>query len=362
MIMQPRRKLSTMSCGVRDVQLKNLRSSSFLKETEAEIQVSDDYYEFAQSIIQRWDDGVEQWSMVCHLEEERDFVDGVERVALVGLRFDYDFYNISAWRSVKFLFIFSVRELPILDLQGLRSLRVLMVKECKDMEKILCACNKLSYTGGFCYEKGRGCLSELRVVQLEYLPNLQEASFPMHSRKLETLWFYECPNLSRMPDLHQCKKLQRLRLPCGDFEGFKGLKSNSELIELAFHWETKTVRNFTENMRENLLKDVMNLRKLKVLDIVDEREVYDWIPAGIRLSVHKLVHLTFLDLSCATSITEVKGLEKLSELTSLALYGCCELRKLPNLFAFKKLKMLCIAHCHMLDMSAQRKLDKYDQA
>ncbi|KAG0586861.1 hypothetical protein KC19_2G122900 [Ceratodon purpureus] len=335
--------------------VNGLRSSSFLKDSMTKISVSDDYKEFAQHTLLNEADGVEKkWCMVSTPEGEMDYVNGMVRVFLAGIRFDPDLYKIRKWRTVKFLFLYGVRKLPKLDLKGLRSLRVLRVIGCYDLEKIVCSCNSASSEGLYCYQKERGCLTELRVVQLEYLPKLREASFPMHSWKLETLWFYECPNVTHFPNLHFCSKLKRFRLPCGDFKGFQGLRTNQELTELAFHWETDTVSNFTEDMRKNLLHDVMNLTNLTVLDIVDEREVYDWIPAGFCLNVGRLVLLTFLDLSCATSIEEVEGLEQLSHLTSLGLYGCCELRKLPDIFAkLKKLKRLCIGHCHKLDLSTQ---------
>ena len=272
------------------------------------------------------------------------------RVGLLGVRFDVDLHRISDWGSVKLLYIESVRNLVTLNVQGLRSLRVLRVIECNDLEKIVCTC-KVSFTDNLsCYEKNRGCLSELRVVQLQYLPNLKEASFVMHCRRLETLWFYECPDLDCYPDLSLCRKLKRLRLPCGDFKGFKGLRNNQMLTELAFHWETDTVRNFTVEMRRELLGVVMNLEKLKILDIVDEKEMYDWIPAGFQLDLRNLKFLTFLDLSCSSTIQEVHGLEQLSELTSLGLYGCCSLRELPHPGRFRKLRRLCIAHCHNLNV------------
>lgn len=340
-----------------DGQVKGLQSSYFLeppKEPKTKISVSEDYHEFATSVIHDRADGVEikKWCMVCSPEDDKDFVNGMVRVALLHIMFDRDHYNIHKWRTVRFLYLYGVWNLPILDLRGLRSLRVLRVQKCDDLEEIVCTCNSSFSDGLFCYQKERRCLTELRVVQLEYLPKLKDASFPMHSWKLETLWFYECPNVSHLPDLRLSSKLKRLRLPCGDFKGFQSLRSNQELTELAFHWETDTVRNFTEEMRKNLLHDVMNLTNLTILDIVDEREVYDWIPAEFRLNVGRLVHLTFLDLSCATTIEEVEGLEQLSLLTSLGLYGCCELRKLPK---FQKLKRLCIGHCHKLDSSAQTK-------
>lgn len=166
--------------------------------------------------------------------------------------------------------------------------------------------------------------------------------FPPHSCNLD---------LTYLPHLRFRKKLRKLRLPCGDFTGFQGLTGNTALTELDFHWDRDTVRNFTEDMAKNLLHDVMNLTNLTVLDAVDERVVYEWIPAGfLTINVGRFVRLTFLDLSCATTI-EQEGLEELQELTALGLYGCCALNQLPNLAVFKNLKRLCIGHCHKLAQS-----------
>jgi hypothetical protein len=339
---------------------------SFLNDSDNS--VSDDRFELAMSVI-TGAGKMKEWCMLClDLDEEMheslsEAVPNVEyfydlpnkdsselvRVCLLGVSFNVDLHRISDWGSVKLLCIESVQNLFTLDVQGLRSLRVLRVAECDELEKIVCTCNSLFTDDQCCYEKNRGCLSELQVAQLQYLPKLKEASFVMHSRRLETLWFYECPDLHSYPDLSLCRKLKRLRLPCGDFKGFKGLSNNPKLTELAFHWETDTVRNFTEQMRRELLNDVMNLEHLKILDIVDEMEMYDWIPAGFQLDLGKLKLLTFLDLSCSSTIQEVHGLEELSELTSLGLYGCCELRVLPHPGRFRKLRRLCIAHCHNLN-------------
>ena len=53
----------------------------------------------------------------------------------------------------------------------------------------------------------------------------------IHSRSLENLWFYECPDLDYYPGLSLRRKLKQLRLPCGDFKGFKGLRNNRKLTE-----------------------------------------------------------------------------------------------------------------------------------
>ena len=339
---------------------------SFLNDSDNS--VSEDCSGLAMSVI-TGAGKMKEWCMLClDLDEEMheslsEAVDNIEyfydlpnkdsselvRVCLLGVSFNVDLHRISDWGSVKLLCIESVQNLFTLDVQGMRSLRVLRVAECDELEKIVCTCNSLFTDSRCCYEKNRGCLSELQVAQLEYLPKLKEASFVMHSRRLETLWFYECPDLHSYPDLSLCRKLKRVRLPCGDFKGFKGLRNNPKLTELAFHWETDTVRNFTEQMRCELLIDIMNLENLKILDIVDEKEMYDWIPAGFQLDLGKLKLLTFLDLSCSSTIQQVHGLEELSELTSLGLYGCCELRVLPHPGRFRKLRRLCIAHCHNLN-------------
>lgn len=338
------------------MQVSNLLQGSFLKNSRRELAVSDDYSDLAVSAISTPDRPETNWCMVCIPgEEDKEFTDGSTlRVVLSNIRFDHDLYNIPTWRSLKLLYLVRLRNLPNLNLQGLRSLRVLRVLECPDLEQILCACESSHSDGLSCFQKERGCLSELQVVQLEYLPQLKITSFPMHSWKLETLWFYECASLVRLPNLSLCRKLTRLRLPGGDFSTFPGLSCNLELTELAFHWpDTGAVRNCTEEVRKKLVQDIMTLTNLRVLDMADEREISDWIPAGVSVNVGQLERLVFLDLSCASKIVAIEGLEQLVQLRALGLYGCCELRRLPDLAGFKKLKRLCVAHCHKLEVSGQ---------
>lgn len=360
-----------------------------MNSTATDIWVPQSYVYFAHWLIKRDGDREEKgWCLICEPEEEQveeELEEGLEdedediedlefadlpnvahppklvRVSVSRLSLAYsDHLKIQQWRFVSSLQLSQVSYLRCLNLQGLHSLRVLTVVECEDLEKIVCStCDNSSpsdavqfcYQGPFQSQSASGCMPNLRFVQLFFLPSLMYASFPEHCWNLETLWFFACPNLACLPDLRFCKKLKRLRLPCGDFQGFQGLSGNQLLTELAFHWDPDTVRNFTEDMRKSLLLDIMNLTNLKVLDILDERQIYEWIPAGFGpLNVAKLVHLTFLDLSWATTIVAVEGLEYLSHLTSLGLYGCCELRTLPNLTRFNNLKWLCIGHCHKLKL------------
>ena len=175
----------------------------------------------------------------------------------------------------------AVGTLQTLDLQGLRSLCVPRVIRSDKFKKIVCSCNSSFTNKRLRYGKNRGCLSEPRAVHLEYLPNLKEASFMMHSRRLESLWFYECPDLDRLrPALISMVS--------------KGLRNHRALLELPFHWKTDTVGNFTEDMRVSLMEDAMDLRNLHIVDIVDKKEL------SVKLECGGFWHLTWGNWSFLT--------------------------------------------------------------
>ena len=123
----------------------------------------------------------------------------------------------------------------------------------------------------------------------------------VHSRRLKSLWFYECPDLDRVLSRPKfVPEAEAVAAPLCRFQGHQKACATiyGALAEFPFHWETDTVGNFTEEMRVSLLEDVMNLRNLQIVDIVDDMQAAVGT-IGVRrilnFDVGKLEFLKFLD-------------------------------------------------------------------
>lgn len=97
----------------------------------------------------------------------------------------------------------------------------------------------------------------------------------VHSRRLESLWFYECPDLDRV--LSRPKFVPEAEVVAAPLIRFQELQKACAILvrwlNLRFTGKpTDTVGNFKEEMRVSLLGDVMKPRNLQIVDIVDDRQ------------------------------------------------------------------------------------------
>ncbi|KAG0586233.1 hypothetical protein KC19_2G074100 [Ceratodon purpureus] len=309
--------------------VKELQRLSLVEDSSSVVSVHDLYKEFARVLVEK--EGSIEWhwwmSQVSNAKHLKRLVLGFDE-PIIGRAMG----TFVDCRSLVYLELVQCDDIgPDLELGNLRSLRVLDVFWCENLKRIVCSCINRRH----CYERTGGCLSELTTVQLRWVESLEAVPFLRHCGNLQHLEIHGFP-IESMPgfvatdeepiDFRYFKALRTIRFRGGwDILGL--VKCDAFIIWLLTVLQLENLTAF-----EYALYD---------LGEEENEEV------GVRTIelVQVSRKLSVLSLRLPNEIGEVKGLQLLSELTTLNLSWSGGLRRLPDLRCLSKLKWLEHPQC-----------------